>query len=138
MDLEDDKRDRILSRLGLAYEMHTEPGLPNYVDERYLFDKAIWESYSSQYFLSHRNREMDEVYGIDNTILLHKDTGLRLEYTVYDDRTGDYEYKLLNIFVITYEDIQWTVEDVNFEDQSVITAGGEFHFIELKKFVSGD
>lgn len=129
--------NEILSRVGLFRIMHTDPKKRNYINENKFFSTGF-ERYCSERYLN-SDREMDEVYRFTNKIILHKATGLRFEYSEYEDYfSQEVEYKLLNIFIITKDHEELPVKDVDFENKIVLTKTRQIPFSKLKKNSIGD
>jgi hypothetical protein len=136
MKLKIKKGNEILSGVGLSRIMNSDPNMPNYIDEDKLFS-TVFTNYCSEKYLN-SDREMDEVYRFSNVIMLHKATGLRFEYSEYEYLSGEVEYKLLNIFIITKNHEELAVEDVDFENKIVVAGNRNIPFSNLKKNSRGD
>src|SRR4051812_28448147 len=88
--------EELLKAVGLETFMTRTTGEPS------LFDKNAFDIYTSDEYLCSGRRETDDAYNMSEIVLLHKASGLRLEYTVRDLYTSSEEqYKLMNIFIST-------------------------------------
>ncbi len=88
-------KEFLLTTLGLKETMIEK----NYVPA---FDQDLFLRYTPTDYFSSDRKEMDEVYRMSELVLLHKESGLRLEYLASESYDGDeYKYMLRSIFIIT-------------------------------------
>lgn len=119
-------QEKILLQLGLQPVM-TEV-------DRHRFQVYVPHDYPG----SDRER-MDEVYRMSEVILMHPETGLRLEYLVTENYDGDAaRYRFRSMFVITQEGQKVDVLNVNVEQQQFITAQGPLAMNLVKRDFIGD
>ena len=103
------------------------------------FDRDQFHIYTPQEYWHAERREMDEVYRMWESVLLHKTSGLRLEYLITESYYGDeYRYRLRRIFIITRALKSLTVTHVDFSQQLFITPNGNIPFEEVKMDCEGD
>lgn len=132
------KRQEILSWVGLKARMDTAPESKYHFDEEKVIDRSVFETYSSNEYRGSQIVETDEAFGFYNTVLLHKESGLRFEYAVYENYYGDAEYKLLHVFIKTNEMKILAVLDFDIEKKQVVTPYEVVPFSDLKKDTQWD
>lgn len=128
-----DRNSRILEKAGLKEIMvWKEP-------EPYVFSNRDFDQYMSEKYRNSSLRETDEVYRISETVVIHRASGLRVEYVETESFFGDVlTYKLKDIFIITKEGVRLQVMDMNLARGLFKTPVGEISFYSVKKTSSGD
>jgi hypothetical protein len=117
------KQDLILSSLNLKRKMVYTDSMGSFYDEK-LFTRYVTKEY-----LNSSLRDTDEVYNMFQFCLLHKESGLRLNLTSYENYNGDtVVYKVIGLFVMTSSKNNIEVLDANFENRIFITDQGEIPF----------
>ncbi len=130
--LTDTRKQEILSTLGLQGSM-TEKGNDD------AFNKELFLIYTPHDYHNSERQTRDEVHRMGETILLHRSSGLRLEYLTTESYFGDeYNYRLRSMFIITNENRKVEVQDVDFAKQQFITPEGVFLFSQVKMNTQGD
>lgn len=119
-----DKYD-LLTRIGLKEVMIEK----NYSDP---FNKESFVTYTSKEYLQSDRKQTDQIYRMSEIVLLHKASGLRVEYVTTESYFGDeYSYRLKDIFVVTKEQVRLQVTRVDFNDRFFITQHGKVLFTEV-------
>ena len=122
----------ILSILGLQEIMIEKNGME-------AFDRELFDSYTPRDYFSSSRKEMDDVYRMSELVLLHKASGLRLEYLITESYFGDeYRYRFRSMFIITSSGKKLDVAEVNFEKEIFTTPDVEVSFSEVKVNSKGD
>ena len=130
--LTDTRKQEILTALGLRGSM-TEKGNDD------AFNKESFLTYTPHDYHNSERQARDEVHRMGETILLHKSSGLRLEYLTTESYFGDeYGYRLRSMFIITKENKKVEVQDVDFAKQQFMTPDGVFLFSQVKMNTKGD
>jgi hypothetical protein len=63
------------------------------------FDSGLFIIYTPEEYLKSERKEMDEIYRIGEKVLIHKTSGLRIEYVTTESYYGDeYTYRLKRHF----------------------------------------
>lgn len=125
----------ILKPLQIAAHMDTRPNNENYFYVKVLYNTFYFKLYSPfSYQSNNQLKEMDEIYKMDTTVFLHISTGIRCEYHIHEDYSGE-EYKLGSIFVITIDNNVYNILDVDYTNNCVITEYGKIAFDKLKRTV---
>lgn len=123
----------ILTKIGLKAIMNWKENEP------FIFDRELFEEYTPWEYIHSPLRETDEVYGISETVLLHKESGLRVGYVVTENYFRDeLTYKLKDIFIITKEGIRLDVIKMLPDRRYFITRIGRIPYDSLKKTSLGD
>ncbi|MFN3840268.1 MAG: hypothetical protein ACK4RF_06135 [Cyclobacteriaceae bacterium] len=105
---------RILEHLGLSEVMSD-------------FNRDYFQTYVPKDYRGSERASMDAVYRMGEVVLLHKATGLRLEYLTTESYYGDeVRYRLRSIFIITASGNKLDVVNVDFEKGEVLTPKGIF------------
>ena len=79
-------------------------------------------------------KDMDEVYRMHESRLLHLKTGIRVRLLTSEDYTGDeLTYSLFRPYVITQDDNELDVEDLDLEKEIIVAEGKEITFQDIKK-----
>jgi hypothetical protein len=121
----------ILSKVGLRKTMEDKG--------HDIFDEKKFEIYLSKDYRACKRKEVDEVYGMREIVLIHKLSGMRICYMVSNDYEGTRsKYKLREIFIITLQNKELIIENLFLRKQHFITSGGLIPFSEVKKDSVGD
>lgn len=125
----EDLRFHVLEKVGL------QPKIIWKDSEPYAFDDTFFTVYSPKEYLADRERrERDEVFGFADIVVLHKSTGLRVKFSVYENYFGDeVEYKAQTVFIIQKDGKRLDVVDMEPGTGCFSTARGMVHFSEVKK-----
>lgn len=119
-----DKYD-LLTHIGLKEVMIEK----NYSDP---FNKESFVTYTSKEYLQSDRKQTDQIYRMSEIVLLHKASGLRVEYVTTESYFGDeYSYRLKDIFVVSKEQVRLQVTRVDFNDRFFITQHGKVLFTEV-------
>ncbi|MBL7878119.1 MAG: hypothetical protein JNL53_20805 [Cyclobacteriaceae bacterium] len=120
-----DKYD-LLTRIGLKEVMIEK----NYSDP---FNKESFVTYTSKEYLQSDRKQTDEIYRMSEIVLLHRASGLRVEYVTTESYFGDeYSYRLKDIFIVTKkEQVRLHVTKVDFDHSFFITQQGKVLFTEV-------
>lgn len=103
------------------------------------FDRDLFHLYTPDDYLSSSRKEMDEVYRMSELVLLHTESGLRLEYLTTESYDGDeYRYRLRSIFIVTKSGKTINVTEADFEKKYFETTEGTIPFSEVKMNTKGD
>jgi hypothetical protein len=120
------RKQEILTVIGLQASM-TEKGNAD------AYNKELFLRYTPRDYPDSERQARDDVHRMSETILLHKASGLRLEYITTESYFGDeYSYRLRSMFMITNENKKVQVLDVDFARQQFITADGVVLFSQVK------
>lgn len=111
-------------------------GLEEIMIERnfiYPFRKDAFHRYTSPDYLQSSNREMDEVYRMGEVVLVHKATGLRVEYLTTESYDGrELRYRCRDVFVMTKDGKRPGVTSMDLTKRNFQTSSGEISFDEVK------
>ena len=125
------KQDQILSTIGLERIMVWQP--PNYFS---VYDKSKFKSYVTPDYRSSQVKDLDEIYRMSDTNIIHLESGLRLTLTITEDYFGETEeYKVIRMFIITSSGKELEVMDANFENEIFYTTDLEIPFAETNKLI---
>lgn len=101
----------------------------NFIDP---FNADNFHRYTSPEYLQSANHEMDEVYRMGEVILLHKATGLRVEYLTIESYDGtELRYRCRDVFVITNDRKQLGVTSMDISRRLFESASGQISFEEV-------
>ena len=121
-----ESRPAILAAVGLS-EVMTER---NYIDP---FDVDSFYRYTPKDYNGSSRKEMDEVYRMNEVVLMHKATGLRIEYLTTESYYGDeLRYRVRDVFVITREDKHLNVTGIDLKKCLFHTPSDVVPFKEVK------
>jgi len=118
--------------------MNTDPKSKDYFNESYLFNSSLFHRYKSKEYLNSGLLDSDEAFGFYNIVFLHKATGLRFEYSVYENYSGHAEYKILDIFIKTMNQERLSISEVDFTEKCILTSNVKIPFSDFKKDAIGD
>lgn len=77
---------------------------------------------------------MDEVYRMNEVVLMHKATGLRIEYLTTESYYGDeLRYRVRDMFIITNEGQRLSVLAADFANEVFDTPSGAVPFKEVSQ-----
>ena len=93
------------------------------------YDKEEFTGYIPFAYQNSKTEAMDEIYRMDEHVLLHKRTGLRIAYLTTESYDGEkVEYSVLDCFVITRQNQKHSVTVIDLEKQSFETTAGILPF----------
>lgn len=96
------------------------------------FDRKSFTIYPTEEYLQSERKAMDEIFRVGETVLLHKASGLRVEYITSESYFGDeYRYRLKDIFIITKEGGKLQVRETDFNHKIFTTPKGMISFSEV-------
>ena len=96
------------------------------------FDSGLFIIYTPEEYLKSERKEMDEIYRIGEKVLIHKTSGLRIEYVTTESYYGDeYTYRLKSIFIITKRGEKLQVTETDFNHKIFTTSKGMISFSEV-------
>ncbi len=107
--------------------------------------KTVMSDYNRNHFLVYVPQDypgseraaMDAHYRMSEIVLLHKETGLRIEYLATESYYGDeVRYRFKSMFIITQAGNRLPVSEVDFYREEVITPEGTWPFKALEKGTS--
>ena len=96
------------------------------------FDRELFMIYTPEEYLQSEVKEMDKIYRISETVLLHKTSGLRVEYVTTESYFGDeFTYRLKSIFIIAKEGEKLPVTGADFNHKIFTTPKKRISFSEV-------
>ena len=96
------------------------------------FNSELFIIYTPEEYLQSERKEMDEIYRIGEKVLLHKTSGLRIEYVTSESYFGnEYTYRLKDIFIITMQGEKLQVTEADFNQEIFTTPKGMIPFSEV-------
>ena len=96
------------------------------------YPEGEFKQYISTEYKNSERFKSDEIYRMFEINLLHIHSGLRIVYTTAESYYGDsVEYKLIRMFIITQDQKQLDIEDVDFSEAVFVTAAGIIAFSEV-------
>ena len=112
----------LLSKLGLHEQMTWTPS-------RQIFDPAIFEIYVSEEYQHSSRKDVDEVYRMNEIVVIHKASGLRLVFNSTEDYNGEnVRYKSIDHYIITNENKKLRPFDINIAEEQFIMDNGVIPF----------
>jgi hypothetical protein len=79
-------------------------------------------------------QSMDDVYRMRELVLLHRASGLRLEYLASESYYGDeVRYRFRSVFVIAVTGRKLEVTAADFENKMLATSEGNIRFDDVKR-----
>lgn len=112
---------RILEHLGLKEVMSD-------------FDRHAYHTYVPEGYVGSDREQRDNVHRMSELVLVHKATGLRLEYLTTESYFGDeVRYRLRSLFIVTTSQRKLDVLDIDFEKQQYTTSEGVFAFTDVNR-----
>jgi len=128
-------QDKFLAKIGLKMEM-----------ERIINDKADFILYDKNKFKhipvrrpekSSQQKEMDHIYGMSDSDMIHIESGLRLILTIHESYyTETWKIKDIYIYVNNGTDVRrrYAITDADFEEEVFYSNEVEIPFVEVIKF----
>ena len=102
-------KNDLLAKIGLKDKMIWKD------PDDYIFDEGIFDRYVSEEYRNSTRKETDEFYRMSEKVLIHRLSGLRIEYVETENYCGDESvFKLRDIFIITLQGKRHAVENVDF------------------------
>jgi len=96
------------------------------------FNSELFIIYTPEEYLQSERKEMDEIYRIGEKVLIHKTSGLRIEYVTTESYYGDeYTYRLKSIFIISRQCEKLQVTEADFNQEIFTTPKGMIPFSEV-------
>lgn len=96
------------------------------------YPEGQFKQYISTEYKNSDRYQTDGTYRMFEINLLHIHSGLRIVYTTAESYYGDsVEYKLIRMFIITRDQKQLDIEDVDFSGEVFVTADGIIAFSEV-------
>lgn len=97
-------------------------------------DRQRFQVYVPRDYPGSERAQMDEVYRMSEIILVHPETGLRLEYLVTENYDGDVvRYRFRSLFIITHTGDVVDVVEIDVEQQCFKTSIGRVLFSAVKR-----
>ncbi|MCK0179105.1 hypothetical protein MWU50_07375 [Flavobacteriaceae bacterium S0862] len=130
MKIDINKQDKILSEIGLKRLMIWE------VSGDSVYDESKFKNYITQDNRSSKEKELDELYRMSDTNIIHLESGLRLTLTISEDYFGETEeYKVVAMFITTSDGVEMEVIDANFKNEIFYTTDLEIPFAKTNKLI---
>jgi hypothetical protein len=119
---------KILKQIGLK-ETYTCIS-PNF----YFWDESEFKNYTTTKYMKSNDKEVDEFYRIHESNLLHIKTGIRVKMLTSENYTGDeVTYKLYKVFILSKNNREVDIEDVDFKKSIFICNKREIKFENVLK-----
>ena len=100
----------------------------------YFWDKTKYDTYTEPSYYTSKEKEMDEVYRMHESVMLHFETGTRFVLFTSENYIGDIlTYKLSNPFILTINGERHYIEDIDLENKLFITEEGNIPFEQVNK-----
>jgi len=100
----------------------------------YFWDKNEFRSYTEPSYYESENKEMDEVYRMHESVLLHYSSGIRFVMLTSENYYGDeVTYSLCRPFVKKLDGKRYSLEAIDFTHQQFITEEGKISFDQVNK-----
>ncbi len=100
----------------------------------YFWDKSFYQSYTEPSYYTSQDKEMDEVYRMHQSVMLHFETGIRFVMFTSENYLGDeVTYSLCRPFIITTDGNRLDLEDIDLENKIFITRLGSIPFEQVNK-----
>lgn len=132
MEATNHKQEILLAAIGLKAVMVEK-------NDTDAFNKDLFHRYTPQDYLHSERKDMDEVYRMEEIVLIHKSSGLRLEYLTTESYFGDeYRYRIRDIFILTKALKRIAVTDIDFTREMFVTPEGVIPFSEVRMDSGGD
>jgi hypothetical protein len=108
-------------------------GLQEVMDE---IPREGFQVYAPPDYEGSERQSMDDVYRMRELVLLHRSSGLRLEYLASESYYGDeVRYRFRSVFVITMTDAKLEVTAADFENKMLATPERNIRFDEVRRDV---
>ena len=112
------KQDQILSVIGLTLRQ-----------DAIYYNETQFITYISEEYRNSDRYKTDEIYRMFEITLLHTSSGLRIVYTTAESYYGDrVEYKIIRMFILTRDQKQLAIDDVDFNKEVFLTPAGVVAF----------
>ena len=123
------KQDKILNAIGMKRSMESRG--PYY---QIALPGLSFQIYRPRESKDPYIEEMDQVYRVSGTYLLHNESGMRLYYSSHESWDGEtVDYTLLDLFIITKNGEQKDLINVDFDKKLFYTPDGVIPFSEVEK-----
>ncbi|MBA3283479.1 MAG: hypothetical protein H0U27_00265 [Nitrosopumilus sp.] len=101
------------------------------------FSQSDFNTYTSKkYDDNNKLKDADEVYGFNEIVKLHKETGLRINCSSHEDYFGtETEYKVLETFIFLQDGKKLYVTEMDLENNQFITEDGPIPFSLTRKTI---
>jgi hypothetical protein len=100
----------------------------------YFWDENEFMSYTEPSYYDSELKEMDEVYRMHESVLLHYSTGIRFVMLTSENYLGDeVTYSLCRPFIKTLDGKRYSLEAIDFTNQQFITDEGKISFDQVNK-----
>jgi len=100
----------------------------------YFWDENEFMSYTEPSYYESELKEMDEVYRMHESVLLHYSSGIRFVMLTSENYLGDeVTYSLCRPFIKTLDGKRYSLEAIDFTNQQFITDEGKISFDQVKK-----
>jgi hypothetical protein len=100
----------------------------------YFWDKNEFRSYTEPSYYESENKEMDEVYRMHESVLLHYSSGIRFVMLTSENYYGDeVTYTLCRPFIKSLDGERYSLEAIDFTYQQFITDEGKISFDQVNK-----
>jgi hypothetical protein len=100
----------------------------------YFWDENEFTTYTEPSYYESELKEMDEVYRMNESVLLHYSTGIRFVMVTSENYYGDeVTYKLDSPFINKIDGTKYFIKDIDLENQQFITVGNKISFDQVKK-----
>lgn len=122
------KQDQILYSIGFTRDPVS--GTPSFRD----LDMDSFKWYVPSDYENSERKDKDEVYRMSEVVLLHPDTGIRIEYITSESYDGERtSYFFRDIFIITNEREIFSIYGVDFKKKVFITKTRKIPFSDVDK-----
>ena len=100
----------------------------------YFWDKNEFTTYTEPSYYESDQKEMDEVYRMHESVLLHFSSGIRFVMLTSEKYYGDeVTYSLCRPFIKTLDGERYSLEAIDFTHQQFITDEGKISFDQVNK-----
>jgi hypothetical protein len=95
----------------------------------YFWDKSFHQTYTEPSYYTSKDKEMDEVYRMHQSVMLHFETGIRFVMFTSENYLGDeVSYSLCRPFIITTDGRKLNLNDVDLDNKVFFTDQGKIPF----------
>jgi hypothetical protein len=100
----------------------------------YFWDENEFMSYTEPSYYESELKEMDEVYRMHESVLLHYSSGIRFVMLTSENYLGDeVTYSLCRPFIKTLDGKRYSLEAIDITNQQFITDEGKISFDQVNK-----
>jgi hypothetical protein len=100
----------------------------------YFWDENEFMSYTEPSYYESELKEMDEVYRMHESVLLHYSSGIRFVMLTSENYLGDeVTYSLCRHFIKTLDNKRHSLEAIDITNQQFITDEGKISFDQVNK-----